>query len=291
MIRRGDADVMLAGGTEACVDGVALAGFSRLKALSTRYNDQPEAASRPFDAGRDGFVMGEGAGTAAPGRAGRAAPACGKAVTAPGAGCPARRWLPCGRPCRSRWPAPSPSTYALPLSHVPAGVVVLEELEHALARGARIYGEVGGHPRWAAVRRPLGCSLGRPLASCRESWRASGAAMRGTRAGTRRHWVAALVPSCRPPPPAAHRHLPPAPLQVRGYGLSGDAHHITQPPPDGIGAQLAMQRALRQAGVAPEEVCYINAHATSTPQGVLPSAGSSCTRRRLCAVQPCRTAA
>lgn len=56
-------------------------------------------------------------------------------------------------------------------------------------------------------------------------------------------------------------------VQVRGYGLSGDAHHITQPPPDGIGAQLAMRRALSQAGLEPGQVCYVNAHATSTPQG------------------------
>jgi 3-oxoacyl-[acyl-carrier-protein] synthase II len=136
LVQRGDAEVMLAGGTEACVDAVALGGFCRLKALSTGFNDRPEAASRPFDRSRDGFVMGEG-----------------------------------------------------------AGVLVLEEMEHARRRNAKIYGE------------------------------------------------------------------------IRGYGLSADAHHVTQPPPDGSGAQLAMQRALKTAGLKPADVAYLNAHATSTPIG------------------------
>jgi 3-oxoacyl-[acyl-carrier-protein] synthase II len=132
IIQRGDADAMLAGGTEAPVNRTGLVGFCNMKALSRR-NDDPQRASRPFDKDRDGFVMAEA-----------------------------------------------------------AGVVVLESLEHALARGARIHAE------------------------------------------------------------------------VVGYGMSGDAHHMTAPPEDGIGAQRAMQNAIADSGLAPTEFGYINAHGTST---------------------------
>ncbi|MFD1952708.1 beta-ketoacyl-ACP synthase II [Paenibacillus thailandensis] len=133
LIQSGQADAMICGGAEATIRPTGLAGFSSMRAMSVR-NDEPEKASRPFDTGRDGFVMGEG-----------------------------------------------------------AGVLILESLEHALARGANIYAE------------------------------------------------------------------------VIGYGMSSDAYHITEPDPDG--AARCMKLAIRDAGIEPEEVDYINAHGTSTPVG------------------------
>lgn len=137
IIKFGDADIFLAGGAEACIVEIGVAGFSAMKALSKR-NDEPERASRPFDRDRDGFVMSEG-----------------------------------------------------------SGVVVVEELEHARARGAKIY------------------------------------------------------------------------CEITGYGVSADAYHMTAPPPNGEGAARAMKMALDHARVSPEQVDYINAHATSTDIGDL----------------------
>jgi 3-oxoacyl-[acyl-carrier-protein] synthase II len=137
MIKFGDADIFLAGGSEASIVAIGLAGFSAMRALSTR-NDEPERASRPFDRDRDGFVMSEG-----------------------------------------------------------AGVLVVEELEHAKARGAKIY------------------------------------------------------------------------CELAGYGLTADAYHMTAPPPNGEGAARAMQLALDHARISPNQVDYINAHATSTDIGDL----------------------
>ena len=138
LIIHGDADVMIAGGAEAAICEIGMAGFNACKALSTKRPDDPKKASRPYDADRDGFVMGEG-----------------------------------------------------------AGIVVLEEYEHAKARGAKIYAE------------------------------------------------------------------------VLGYGLSGDAYHITAPAEDGDGAERSMRNALRGAGIEPKDIDYINAHGTSTMADVI----------------------
>ena len=136
MVALDDADVMVAGGAESALCPLGIAGFAQARALSTQYNDQPEKASRPYDKGRDGFVMGEG-----------------------------------------------------------AGVVILEEYERAKKRGAKIYAE------------------------------------------------------------------------VIGYGMSGDAYHVTAPHPEGSGAVRSMQMAMKKSGLDLSDIDYINAHGTSTPMG------------------------
>ncbi len=134
ILRRGDADAMLAGGSEAAITPTGVSGFGNMKAMTSKFNNDPTRASRPFEKGRDGFVIGEG-----------------------------------------------------------AGVVMLETLEHAQARGAKIYAELAG------------------------------------------------------------------------YGMSGDAYHMTQPAPDGNGVVRAMTAAIANAGLTPDQIDYVNAHGTSTP--------------------------
>jgi 3-oxoacyl-[acyl-carrier-protein] synthase II len=138
LIKGGETEIMIAGGAEAAVNPIGMVGFIQAKALTSKFNEEPAKGSRPWDANRSGFVMGEG-----------------------------------------------------------SGILVLEEYEHAKKRGATIYGE------------------------------------------------------------------------IKGYGLSGDAYHITAPHQEGLGAKLAMTRALKSAEINAEEIGYINAHGTSTPAGDL----------------------